>query len=491
MRYLLAVAVVIVAAGLALGTLRHRADSTGTLRIAFSTGTGIEEIDLHGRHRRSLHRGSVAEGFAALPDGSRVITAAGRLVHVDGNGRLLDDLGPGILPTASPSGSQLVVSIRSRTRQEAQLWLVNVDGSGRRRLTSDTLDDLPSWSPDGSTILFTRFAPGALSADAVRSWLETLPALGGRPRRLTSSGYDSGGRYSPDGRSIVFGSARDRSRRLCGEDECRYLPQLYLMRADGSNQHRITNDHLLDSLPVFANDSTIVYSRADADPYSSELYRIDVDGTCRRRLTHDALQDVLPTVIPGTGGTASACPRAQSALPSGPNFNTARSTFTPEVARSWHGVPLYWIGAAVPPFVLTELTINEITPPGRASSKTAYLIYDCSPARGDCTRQLQLIMTPVCARPTFPAFGHGAVETIRGVPRIRYGDRDELAIGHVIVTIYGDRPARELAERELRSLSASAGHLERSQRLPLPPREVLRGLGCQPPAISNPLPGHP
>jgi hypothetical protein len=303
-----------------------------------------------------------------------------------------------------------------------------------------------------------------------------LPALGGRPRRLTSSGYDSGGRYSPDGGSIVFGSARDRSGRLCGEDECRYLPQLYLMRADGGNQHRITNDHLLDSLPVFANDSTIVYSRAGADPYSSELYRIDVDGTCRRRLTHDALQDVLPTVIPGTGGTASACPRAQSVLPSGPNFKTARSTFTPEVARSWHGVPLYWIGAAVPPFVLTDLAINEITPPGQASSKTAYLIYDCSPALGDCTRQLQLIMTPVCARP---------------IPRIRYDDRDELAIGHVIVTTYGDRAARELAERELRSLSAASGHLERCQRLPLPPRGVLSGLGCQPPAISNPLPGHP
>lgn len=263
------------------------------------------------------------------------------------------------------------------------------------------------------------------------------------------------------------------------------------MRADGSDQHRIAGDHVADNSPVFANDSTIVYSRAGAVPYSSELYRIDVDGTCRRRLTHDALRDVLPTVIPGTGGTASRCPPARSRLPAGPDFNTAGSTFTPGVARSWRGLPLYWIGRTATPFVLTELSINEIKPPGQASSKTAYLIYTCSPARGDCTRQLQLIMTPVCARPTFPAFDRGAIDTVRGVPRIRYGDRDELVVGRVFVTIYGDLRARELAERELRSLSRSAGDVAANQRLPAPPQGILDGLPCQPPAISGTLPAHP
>jgi len=44
---------------------------------------------------------------------------------------------------------------------------------------------------------------------------------------------------------------------------------------------------------------------------------------------------------------------------------------------------------------------------------------------------------------------------------------------------------------ELRSFSASAGHVEPGQPLPPPPGGILEGLPCQPPAFSGaPLPGH-
>jgi WD40-like Beta Propeller Repeat len=461
MRSLLAAALAIVATGFAFGAFRDRGDPAGTLRIAFVSAGAIDEIDLSGGHRRVLESNGAADGF----------TGAGSVV--------------------SPNVFQLVTSVWSPTHQKAQLWIVNVNGSGRRQLTSGALDRMPAWSPDGSTILFTRFASGVFSSDASRSWIETVPAIGGTPRRLTSSGYDSGGGYAPDGRWIAFGSARDRRATLCGEDECRYLPALWLMRADGGDQHRISRDRLADSLPVFATQSTIVYSRVDAVPYRSELYRIESDGTCRRRLTYDALPDSLPMVVPGTSGTASRCPPGKATLPRGPNFNAVGSTLTPSTARTWRGVPLYWIGRTAGPFVLTEISVGRIQPPGQAPAQTAYLIYACSPARGDCSRRLQLIMTPLCARPTFPAFGGGAVDSIRGVPRIRYADRDELLTRSVIITLYGDRSDREVAERELRSLSASAGRLEPSEPLWPPPRGILGGLACQPPAISPPLPAHP
>ena len=56
-----------------------------------------------------------------------------------------------------------------------------------------------------------------------------VPRSGGAPQRLTTSpGIDTGGSYSPDGSQIVFESDRSGTQ------------QLYVMNADGSNQHRIS-----------------------------------------------------------------------------------------------------------------------------------------------------------------------------------------------------------------------------------------------------------
>jgi hypothetical protein len=457
MRYLVAAALAVVAAGLAVGLLHHDTDPAAALRIAFVSGDHVDEIDLAGGHRHTLRSGARVEGS----------------------------------PAVSPDGTQRVVSVLSATGQKAHLWVVDVDGSGRRQLTSGAYDILPAWSPDGSTILFTRFAHMAITAEA-RSWLETVPATGGTPRQLTSSGRDGGGVYSPDGRSIVFGSARDKAGKLCGEDECQFRSQLYVMAADGSAAHRITSDFLADASPVFASNTTIVYSRADTSTYTGELYRIDIDGSCRRRLTHDALGDAGPVIVPGPSRADLPCPSAHRPLPPGSNFNAAGSTLTPETARAWRGLPLYWLGDAAGPFVLSTISVEPIHPPERPPSKVAYVIYTCLPANGDCARRLQVIMTPVCARPTFPATGRGAIGERRGVPRIRYLDRDELLVGRTIVTISGDAPARELAEHELRSFSASAGQVQPGQPLPAPPEGILDGLACQPPAISGaPLPAHP
>jgi hypothetical protein len=355
-------------------------------------------------------------------------------------------------------------------------------------LTSGKLDTEPGWSPDGTTILFTRYSTSGASARNTHSWLETIPVSGGTSHRLTNGGYDTGGHYSPDGQWIAFASGRGRTGQICGEDECRYVLELFVMRADGSDQHRIGRDQVADGFPVFATPTTIVYSRADAARFRSELYRIELDGSCRARLTRDALQDELPAIAPGSAVSLGGClaPTPLHALSFGPNFDELHSGLTPARARVRRGLALWWVGATAQPFVLTAMLTGPVQPVGGRPPQTVGLIYGCSPDAGNCARALQLIEVPVCSRPTLPATGRGAVGGIRGVPRIRYADRDELLVGRTIVTIYGDRAARALAERELRSLSPSAGHVRPGQPLPSPPTGILDGIPCQPPAVSGP-----
>ena len=88
-----------------------------------------------------------------------------------------------------------------------------------------------AWSPDGRKILFTRCERGSRGK---RSDIYVMNVDGSGERKLTERGHDP--RWSPDGEKISFVSSRD------GDDE------IYVMNADGSGQLNLSqnplwNDH--------------------------------------------------------------------------------------------------------------------------------------------------------------------------------------------------------------------------------------------------------
>jgi TolB protein len=84
------------------------------------------------------------------------------LINLDGSGltRITSDAHSNFHPTRSPDGSRLALS--SNRDGDWDIYVMNADGSRVRQLVdSPGLDDKPQWSPDGSRIGFATTRSGS------------------------------------------------------------------------------------------------------------------------------------------------------------------------------------------------------------------------------------------------------------------------------------------------------------------------------------------
>ncbi|MDA7510778.1 M28 family peptidase [Verrucomicrobia bacterium] len=118
---------------------------------------------------------------------------------------------------------------------------------------------------------------------------------GGDYRQLTTAkGYDAEGAYSPDGSLIVFSSLRDAYplASLSAEDQKRYemdpayYGEIYIMKADGSEQRRLTMTPGYDGGPFFTPDGKrIVWRRFDEEGLIANVFTMKIDGSDVRQIT--------------------------------------------------------------------------------------------------------------------------------------------------------------------------------------------------------------
>ena len=85
--------------------------------------------------------------------------------------------GPADFPSISPDGSKILFT----NERTLDLWVVNVDGSGARQLTSGRGCYGANWSPDGSKILFAAEFGGAAHLYLMPASGELNPPLSGSP----------------------------------------------------------------------------------------------------------------------------------------------------------------------------------------------------------------------------------------------------------------------------------------------------------------------
>ncbi len=187
------------------------------------------------------------------------------------------------------------------------LFAVRIDGQEMQRLTTTPgYDAEATVSPDGKTIVWTSVKDGDLD-------LYAMNLDGSKMRRLTNVvGYDGGAFFSPDSKRIVYRASHPTepadiekykdllSQRLVEPGQL----EIFVMNADGSDQHPVTSNGASNFSPFFHPDgkriifsSNVETKNEDGRP-SFHLYLIGDDGANLERLTFDGQFNSFPMFSP-------------------------------------------------------------------------------------------------------------------------------------------------------------------------------------------------
>jgi serine/threonine protein kinase len=214
-------------------------------RIAFYAwegwpqGNGLWTLKVDGTDPHLVLRDGEARSPHWSPDGKLIAYDARTGVHVisaqGGDPHKLAD--GSIQPSWSPDSQRLV--FKGCDGPACGLYLINIDGSGKARLTTTADDTVPAWSPDGSRVAFA-----CKSGD---TWDVCTVNIDGSDRRsLTANNpeNDVNPAWLPDSNGIVFLSARQ------GRWE------IWVMNADGSGQQKLIDADVPPDWGVVSLDAT-------------------------------------------------------------------------------------------------------------------------------------------------------------------------------------------------------------------------------------------
>lgn len=127
----------------------------------------------------------------------------------------------------SPDGKTIILGCHRG--QGAEMFLIPATGGTPRLISPEPPSWWHGWSPDGRTLAYVAARGGSRVIDVY-----TMPATGGPETRLTmGEGHSDGPDFTADGRHILWNTDRTGH------------AQIWIMRADGSDQRQLfADDHV-------------------------------------------------------------------------------------------------------------------------------------------------------------------------------------------------------------------------------------------------------
>ena len=190
----------------------------------------------------------IAFGFGGFFGARRTKPAKLMMVRADGS-QQSKDLTKGLpnsgFPTWSPDGKRIVYRVWGDG--DFGLRELNLADGSVKTLTTE-LDNFPAFSPSGDAITFTRRSAKTDDYD-----IFTMRPDGTHAKQLTTTpGNDSHSSWSPDGKYILWSSARYgfKDEAPLYDNSFQPFAQIFIMKADGSDQHALTYSRWEDSMPA-------------------------------------------------------------------------------------------------------------------------------------------------------------------------------------------------------------------------------------------------
>lgn len=274
----------------------------------------IHVMRLDGTRRRFLAAGHEPDWS---PDGRQIVYTRGRnqgtclsvssdanpegceiwIMEADGSDQRR--IKPGWGADWSPDGRGIVYA--AATGGDAELYVMNTDGSGTRQLTEYADDDLsgiasPDWSPDGRRVVFTRYESCGSNCRSNNGYV--MNADGSELESLAIEASDP--KWSPDGTRVAYRRGPFRG----GHNNF----EIYTIGTALSGETRVTNDaetaspmENFDWNPEWTPDGRILFGRdpdgptgwsscylegatphcSNGGPAPSQLYLMNADGSGR------------------------------------------------------------------------------------------------------------------------------------------------------------------------------------------------------------------